>query len=378
MTQLRLKGRLQMQFHPTENAFLFGPSMKKKTSHSSKNEIGDAIVKPSRRESRMLSYAVAVLVFIILYNPIIQFLSPAPLLPQVHRTPRPRVNESLLALEEANGTAAALQCPEDSYSVHIFSKEPLVVYIENFLPADERAHLLEISEPTFEPSTITHDGGAATQRDQTVRDSEVAVIPRTDVVKCIEARARAFQGWREEMWIERLRTQRYHPGGHYSHHFDWSSSRGGWGRVSSFMAWVDGSASDDGGGDGGLVGGGTEFPLLRRLSPDDRWCRFMECDNAGGGGKREDVVRDAGADGAEDATAAAAAAAAAADSSEGDQGQHGSTGAVFKPIAGNAVYWENFRPDGTGRGWDETWHAGLPVEKGVKVGLNIWTWGRID
>ncbi|KUI58812.1 hypothetical protein VP1G_06070 [Cytospora mali] len=301
----------------------------------------------------MLSYAVAVLVFIILYNPIIQFLSPAPLLPQVHRTPRPRVNESLLALEEANGTAPALQCLEDSYSVHIFSKEPLVV------------------EPTFEPSTITHDGGAATQRDQTIRDSEVAVIPRTDVVKCIEARARAFQGWREELWIERLRTQRYHPGGHYSHHFDWSSSRGGWGRVSSFMAWVDGSASDDGGDDGGLVGGGTEFPLLRRLSPDDRWCRFMECDTTGGGEKREEVLRDSGTDGAEDAIAAA-------DSSEGDQGQHESTGAVFKPIAGNAVYWENFRPDGTGRGWDETWHAGLPVEKGVKVGLNIWTWGRID
>ena len=48
---------------------------------------------------------------------------------------------------------------------------------------------------------------------------------------------------------------------------------------------------------------------------------------------------------------------------------------MFKPRAGNAVYWENFRADGTG--YDETWHAGLPVTKGVKVGLNIWSFGRI-
>ncbi|ROW12537.1 hypothetical protein VMCG_00197 [Cytospora schulzeri] len=310
----------------------------------------------------MFSYVVAFLAFLALYNPIVQMLSPAAV-PRIHRIPRPRLNESMLALEEANGTS--LQCPEDSYSVHILSKEPLVVYLENFLSADERSHLLEISEPTFEPSTVTHDGGASTQLDTSIRDSEVAIIPRTDTVRCIEARARAFQGWREEIWIERLRTQRYHPGGHYSHHFDWSSSWGGWGRVSSFMVWVDGSASEDdnnGDGNGALVGGGTEFPLLRRLSLDQRWCRFVECGDAGGE-KREH------ANGAEDATAAAP---------EGDQGPHESAGTVFKPIAGNAVYWENFRPDGTGRGWQETWHAGLPVEKGIKVGLNIWSWGRID
>lgn len=283
----------------------------------------------------MLSFVVAVLAFVLLYNPVTQLLSPAP--PLIRRTPRPQVNETLLALEDV--TDQTLQCPGDSYSVHIFSKEPLVVYIENFLSAGERSHLLDISEPAFEPSTITHDGGAETHRDQTVRDSEVAFIPRSDGVRCIEARARAFQGWRDEVWIERLRTQRYRPGGHYSHHFDWSSSWGGWGRVSSFMAWVDASAGDD----GELVGGGTEFPLLRRPSLGERWCRFVECDQVAT---------------AQDGTA--------------------SHGVVFKPISGNAVYWENFRPDGTGRGWEETWHAGLPVTQGVKVGLNIWSWGRID
>lgn len=114
--------------------------------------------------------------------------------------------------------------------------------------------------------------------------------------------------------------------------------------MSSFMAWVDASAGED----GELVGGGTEFPLLRRLSLDERWCRFVECD--------QDVIGDGSQ--AHDTTAV--------------------QGVVFKPIAGNAVYWENFRPDGTGRGWEETWHAGLPVTQGIKVGLNIWSWGRID
>lgn len=205
---------------------------------------------------------------------------------------------------------------------------------------------LTSSEPAFEPSTITHNGGAATQRDQTVRDSEVAVIPRDEVVRCIEARARTFQGWRDEQWIERLRTQRYRPGGHYNHHFDWSSSYGGWGRVSSFMAWVEGSPLDK---TSPLLGGGTEFPLVKRASLHRNWCQFIECDTESGG-HHTDSAKEAGL----------------------------GPGVVFKPLAGNAVYWENFQPDGTGRGWDETWHAGLPVIEGIKVGLNIWTWGRID
>ncbi|OIW33815.1 2OG-Fe(II) oxygenase family oxidoreductase [Coniochaeta ligniaria NRRL 30616] len=282
----------------------------------------------------MFSYVVGlVAVLVLFHDPISQLLSSSPgAVPQLQRTPRPRLNTELLALED-DGTAneTGITCPPDAYSVHIFSREPLVLYIEGFLSPEERAHLLDISDPIFTPSTVTHDAGSSTHRDLTVRDSEVALIPRTETVRCVEARARSLQGWREEVWIERLRVQRYRPGGHYSHHFDWSSGRGGWGRVGSFMAWVD----DD---DAGLVGGGTEFPLLRRRG-DARWCRFVECPSA--------------------------------DDEE-------TAGTVFKPIVGNAVYWENFRSDGSGRGYEETWHAGLPVLEGVKVGLNIWSWGRIE
>ena len=189
---------------------------------------------------------------------------------------------------------------------------------------------MEYSEPLFEPSTITHEADDAS-RDTSVRDSSVALIPRTDVVRCIEARARALQGWREDVLIERLRTQKYAAGGHYSHHFDWGANVGGWGRVSSFMVWVD--AADE------LEGGGTEFPRMdKRGEGGEEWCRLVDCKN--------DTV------------------------ATGEP-----KGTVFKPVAGNAVYWENFAADG--RGYDETWHAGLPVTKGVKVGLNIWSIGRI-
>lgn len=144
-------------------------------------------------------------------------------------------------------------------------------------------------------------------------------------MRCIERRALGLQGWRRDVWVERLRTQRYDaPTGHYSHHYDWNAHHGGWGRVSSFMVWVDNVD---------VEGGGTEFPLLEGRWEGDEWCRFVEC----GDGER--------------------------------------TGTTFKVVPGNAVYWENFAPEG--RGYEETWHAGLPVTKGTKVGLNIWTFGRI-
>lgn len=81
------------------------------------------------------------------------------------------------------------------------------------------------------------------------------------------------------------------------------------------------------------TGGGTEFPRLRHPA-GEVWCEFIEC---GGRAECEDDM-----------------------------------GVTFKPVKGNAVYWENFRPDG--RGYEETWHAGLPVKSGVKIGLNIWSW----
>ena len=90
----------------------------------------------------MLSYVVGLVAFLIFFlNPISQLLWPQT---RRVRTERPQLDESLLALDTPNETFAALDCPDDAYLVHVFSKFPLVLYIENFLSADEREHLLEI------------------------------------------------------------------------------------------------------------------------------------------------------------------------------------------------------------------------------------------
>ncbi|PSN60635.1 hypothetical protein BS50DRAFT_205493 [Corynespora cassiicola Philippines] len=213
-----------------------------------------------------------------------------------------------------------LECEEEAgYKTYIFSREPLVVYVEGFVSERERRHVVELSEPKFKPSTVWTAGNE--RLDPTVRLSEKAQLDRDDTVKCIEERARVFQGYRPHVYVEKLWSQRYNAGGHYTYHYDWSTASRSSGRISSFMVYLEANCT----------GGGTHFPRLDKPN-DETWCKFIEC-----GDEEEDRE-----------------------------------GTTFKPIAGNAVYWENIRPDG--RGYDESWHAGLPVKSGTKIGLNIWSW----
>jgi prolyl 4-hydroxylase len=158
-----------------------------------------------------------------------------------------------------------------------------------------------------------------------VRNSTRAPLdPEDELVACIADRTLAFQGWPADTFVERLWTQKYEAGGHYGAHFDWSGDlRRRAGRVSTFMVYV---------GCEGCVGGGTTFPKLDRKVVGEKWCDMVECEGPSASGP----------------------------------------GITFKPVAGNAIYWENFRPDG--RGWDDLWHKADRVIEGEKVGLNIWSW----
>ncbi|KAF2427745.1 hypothetical protein EJ08DRAFT_735963 [Tothia fuscella] len=215
-----------------------------------------------------------------------------------------------------------LVCAPHSYNVRVLSREPLVVYIDGFLSRNEAQHLVNAAEENYKPSTIFT--GEEESFDATIRNSSKAQLPRDNAVQCIEARARDFQGWRPDVYIEKLWAQRYVAGGHYTYHYDWSGEvgprRGG--RLSTFMVYLDDNCT----------GGGTNFPRLQR-PPEQKWCDVLDCSST----------------------------------TPADE-----QGITFKPVKGNAVYWENFTPDG--RGYEETWHAGLPVRSGVKVGLNIWSW----
>ncbi|KAF1810704.1 hypothetical protein P152DRAFT_381729, partial [Eremomyces bilateralis CBS 781.70] len=241
-------------------------------------------------------------------------------------------------LESLAYPESGLQCDDHQVNTHILSKDPLVIYIEHFLSPFEADEIIRISAPHFTPST-TFTGGTE-KFDPSVRNSSKAQIPRTNLVKCIESRAREFQGWPRDTFIERLWAQRYGTGGHYVHHYDWGHAGGRHSgrRDSSFMVYLNGGSEEE------LQGGGTNFPRLEPPKMDDansvearRWCKFIECEG-------EKTV----------------AASKVVD------------GVTFKPIKGNAVFWQNFRSDGSG--YEESFHAGLPVTAGEKYGLNIWSY----
>lgn len=172
------------------------------------------------------------------------------------------------------------------------------------------------SQDKWQPSTIFAGGVEST--DANVRRSDKALVPRSHLVQCIESRALAFQGWPSNTFIERIWTQRYNVSGHYARHYDWGSASRDARRASTFMVYIGDECE----------GGGTEFPMIEGRK-EGKWCEFVECED-------------------------------------------GMEGVVFKPKKGSAVFWSNF--DDEGRGIRETVHAGLPVTKGVKVGLNIWSW----
>ncbi|KAK5634808.1 hypothetical protein RRF57_010521 [Xylaria bambusicola] len=198
------------------------------------------------------------------------------------------------------------------YQIQIFSRDPLILYIRDFVSSDEINHLLEVS---------SYNGSLV---DDQMRVSESAWMdPKDPVVRSITKRAHEFQGWRNRNTsIEPLLVQRYQADGFYNYHFDWDESRKDGNRVTTFMTYLVGNCT----------GGGTNFPFLPQPS-DDRWCDVIECD---------------------------------------EEGRDGYQGIIFKPIEGSAIFWENFYSNGTGH--KGVYHAGLPVTSGLKVGLNIWSW----
>lgn len=236
---------------------------------------------------------------------------------------------SLVALVPA-AASTNYTCPQHLYSVQVFSEDPLVIYIPGFLTESEAQHLETVSSGRFTSSQIADESGQ--QHLAVTRTSRSASLYSDEVVRCIEERALQFQGYdTPRTHLEPLQAVQYSLGETYAPHTDWftsplqtTASYGG-NRLSSFFVYI--SASED------IVGGGTQFPLLD-APKDERWCKFVNCD--------------AGWD----------------------------DGVTFRPIARNAVYWRNLRDGSAGKqriGDRRTLHSGQPVQRGKKLGMNIWT-----
>ncbi|KKY17641.1 putative 2og-fe oxygenase family protein [Phaeomoniella chlamydospora] len=116
-------------------------------------------------------------------------------------------------------------------------------------------------------------------------------------------------------------------------------------RVASFFVYL--KASED------IEGGGTNFPLIdfdpKNLDPRtvDSLNRLIS--------NGDIIVKPP----------------KPADTPESQSASEGPlSGLTFNPKAGSAVFWVNLHPSGLGD--DRTLHAGLPVTKGEKVGMNLW------
>lgn len=219
-------------------------------------------------------------------------------------------------------------CPPHNYTTHIFSTSPLILYVSSFISPSEAQHLQSMSTGKFTSSQIADDSGQ--QHLASTRTSKSTSLESDEIVRCIEQRALDFQGFdtkRES--LEPLQLVQYAQESEYHAHTDWftspaqTTSEFGGNRLSSFFVYV--YASDD------IKGGGTQFPLLDPPE-NERWCEYVNCD-----ANKED-------------------------------------GVVFRPVSGNAVFWRNLQKTKGGYVGDRrTVHAGLPVQKGHKLGMNIWT-----
>ncbi|MCJ1322276.1 Prolyl 4-hydroxylase, alpha polypeptide [Xylographa vitiligo] len=223
----------------------------------------------------------------------------------------------------------AKACPEHSYTPRIFSTDPLIIYLENYITAPEREYVVNLAESQYTQSQVAEAMGddriGALIPDY--RSSQTASFYADPVTQCIEERSAFFQGNMPVDRVEALQVVKYTVGDQFRHHWDWWEGADN-PRISTLFAYLACDSGESSYGDQ-CEGGATHFPDLRNDFPRE-WCDVIDCyDDSGLGG------------------------------------------VAFKPVAGNAVFWSNVHPNNTyHRG---TYHAGMPVKQGQKIGLNIWT-----
>ncbi|KAH8585778.1 2OG-Fe(II) oxygenase family oxidoreductase [Bisporella sp. PMI_857] len=219
------------------------------------------------------------------------------------------------------------QCQLQPYTIEILSIDAFIVYINNFLSDAEIDYLLEWSGNRFNTAlTLNEDG-------KLVPDPNTATLAvtllRSDVVsECLTKRMKSFLGNVQHIDTEPIRIVKYKGGDKIPLHTDWvpQTRNKTWNpamphrpnnRLGSIFAYLE----DD------CDGGETYFPNVQGVSEDADGEKFSTTESG--------------------------------------------FGLLVKPRRGNAVFWNNLHSNGSGD--SRTAHAGMPVRRGTKIGINIWS-----
>lgn len=166
--------------------------------------------------------------------------------------------------------------------------------------------------------------------DPTHRQSKSAPIPVNDPVsQCIMNRTKSLLGNLQHESIEALQLVKYDSGGEFRLHYDWFDNLlqddrvtgSGASRPTQRLGTIFVYLEDD------CVGGETYFPDIRGVGEDADGEKFARTDT-------------------------------------GD-------GLLVRPKKGNGIFWNNMHMNGTGD--TRLVHAGLPIQSGIKIGMNIFT-----
>lgn len=171
-------------------------------------------------------------------------------------------------------------------------------------------------------------------RDTKYRTSSSAMVPADDpVASCLSNRMKSLLGNIQHIDTEPLQVVKYEPGQRFRLHQDWFHGPRNetyikdrpfraYNRLGSIFVYLEDEC----------VGGETYFPEVRGVSSSADGKKFSRTDTG--------------------------------------------MGLLVKPKRGNAVFWNNMLPNGTGD--PRVLHAALPVKSGVKIGMNIFSYYYFD
>ncbi|CZR49475.1 uncharacterized protein FPRO_15835 [Fusarium proliferatum ET1] len=216
------------------------------------------------------------------------------------------------------------------YSIELLSVDPLVIYINGFVKDNEIAHLLHKTKDDFSPSYVyehdTKKDKISSQVNSTWRTSTSAMVSYKDPVsRCLASRLKSLLGNLQHPDTERLQIVKYKGGERFRMHNDYlpvhleakqpDGSMKKFNRLVSTFIYI----GDE------CTGGETYFPDIKGVGPGADGDKFSRTETG--------------------------------------------MGLLVKPKKGNAVLWHNVHQNGTR---DERMaHAGLPVQNGTKIGMNL-------